>query len=150
MVHITLGQPEHGWLPVALTVEAFELALDVSDVPVNPLEELGQALRLVVQGGAGVVCWHLEPSWYQFRFAPGGKEVEFSVWTGPSYHQQDIELLYYKGTFDAVVLPFYRALKQFATRSFTDHDWPALDPEKLQRLTNLVHARKQTPPKDKH
>jgi hypothetical protein len=79
MVRVLFGQPEHGWLPLTLYLDAFELVLDVSDVPLNALEELCSSLRSVLTGGAASVWWHLEPTWYQFHFRPTSSEVVFSI-----------------------------------------------------------------------
>jgi hypothetical protein len=142
MVRILFGPPKHGWLPLTLYVDAFELALDVSDVPINPLEELCSSLRLVLKGGDASVWWHLEPTWYQFHFEPASSELVFSVWQCSSYQKAGLRIFQHTGNFDAIVLPFYRALKQFASHPTSEKDWPSIDKENLKHLTDLVRARK--------
>jgi hypothetical protein len=142
MVHVIFGQPEHGWLPLTLNVDAFELELDVSDVPINPLEELCNSLRLVLKGGEASVWWHLEPTWYQFHFEPRLDELLLSICRCSHYQQDGTKIFQYIGDFNSIILPFYRALKQFSSRSIPEQDWPTMDKEILGRLTDLVRARK--------
>jgi hypothetical protein len=40
---ISFGIPEHGWLSVFVSAPDFELELDASDAPVNPIEKLCEA-----------------------------------------------------------------------------------------------------------
>jgi len=39
-----LGIPQHGWLHVLVTIDKFRLEMDVSDVPVNPIDILMSSL----------------------------------------------------------------------------------------------------------
>jgi hypothetical protein len=144
MVRVLFGQPEHGWLPLTLQVDAFALTLDVSDVPVNPVEELCECLTLVLQGMEASVWWHLEPAWYRFQFAPTPQEVVFSIWKSASHHGAATNVLQHTGDVASVVLPFYRAVKQFTSRAIPEKNWPSIAPEKVNRLTRVVRARKVT------
>ena len=144
MVHVLFGQPEHGWLPLTLNVGEFVLELDVSDVPVNPVEELCECLGLVLQGVEASVWWHLEPAWYQFRFAPTPREVVFSIWTSASHQGAATNVLQHTGDVESVVLPFYRAFKHFTAREISEKHWPGIAPKKVSRLTEMVRARKAT------
>jgi hypothetical protein len=142
MVHLVFGQPEHGWLPLTLRVDEFELALDVSDVPINPLDELCNSLCLVLKGGEASVWWHLEPAWYQFHLEPKLSEVVLSIYQGSRYQRPDLKTFQYTGDFNSIILPLYRDLKQFVSLPTPESDWPSIDEGKLRELTALVRARK--------
>jgi hypothetical protein len=142
MVRVFFGQPQYGWLPLTLQVDAFELILEVSDVPINPLEELCSSLKVVLTGEEASVWWHLEPTWYQFHIEPTSSGVVFTIWQCASYQRPNLKIFQYTGTVDTIVVPFYRALKHFASRPTSEKDWPSLDKENLQHLTDLVRARK--------
>jgi hypothetical protein len=143
MVRLVLGQPAHGWLPLSLCVDAFELTLDVSDVPINPVEELCNCLYLVLKGGEASVWWHLEPTWYQFHLEPRLGKVLLSIWQAARYQRADVKVLQYTGDFNSLILPFYRALKQFISLPISEQDWPTIDEEKLRQLTELVRVQKR-------
>ncbi|RPD44381.1 hypothetical protein DNI29_22010 [Hymenobacter sediminis] len=142
MVRVLFGQPEHGWLPLTLSVDTFTLALDVSDVPTNPVEELCDCLTLVLQGMEASVWWHLEPTWYRFHFEPTPREVLFSIGKSASARGAATNVLQHTGNVESIVLPFYRAFKQFTSRAIAEEHWPTVDQEKVNRLTDVVRARK--------
>lgn len=52
---VEFGQPEHGWLPVTFKMGEFELAFHASDVSVNPLDSLCEALAVVPAGDSAKV-----------------------------------------------------------------------------------------------
>jgi hypothetical protein len=143
MVRLVFGQPAHGWLPLTLYIEAFELTLDVSDVPINPIEEFCNCLCLVLKGGEAAVWWHLEPTWYQFHFEPRLDKVVFSIWQAARYQRAETLIFQYAGDFASLILPFYRALKQFTSLPISEKDWPTIDQEKLRQLTELVRVQKR-------
>jgi hypothetical protein len=44
---------------------------------------------------------------------------------------------------EAVILPFWRALQKLNLADFNEENWYPLPLEKLEKLTNLIKARKQ-------
>jgi hypothetical protein len=127
---------------LTLQIDEFELALDVSDVPINPLDELCNSLCLVLKGSEASVWWHLEPAWYQFYLEPRLNEVVLSIYQAARYQRPDLKVFQYTGDFNSVILPLYQALKQFVSLPTPESDWPSIDAEKLRELSALVHARK--------
>ena len=111
MIQISLGIPEHGWLPLEFSADDFVLYLDVSDVPVNPLAELCSALIIAFQGGTSEVGWHLEPAWCFFRFEHTGQKIILRILNSDGFGKQTSEIFQTTGTVDTVLMPFYRALK---------------------------------------
>ena len=47
---ISFGQAHHGWLPTTLTYGDFKLEVDISDVPIDPMEQLCTALIQLLKG----------------------------------------------------------------------------------------------------
>jgi hypothetical protein len=133
---VRFGVPEHGWLPVYVKADDFELELDVSDVPVNPLEELCSALTLVLQGASAEVSWHLEPDWYYFQFDHNDELITLTI-SEYSYNVPGrTEIIRLTGSIALVVLPFYRALKSLVIPG--EEAWPAIEQAKLDKLTMLL------------
>jgi len=135
-ITVRFGVPEHGWLPVSINAGGFELQLDVSDVPVNPLEELCSALILVLQGMDAEVGWHLEPAWYYFRFSISDELITLIISEQSYWGTTKTEIIRLTGTMACVVLPFYRALKSLVVSS--EEAWPAIEQAKLDKLTMLA------------
>lgn len=120
----------------------YELDLDVSDVPVNPLDELCSALITILQGNAAEMGWYLEPTWYYFRFEISKEAITLVILYGEYYSSKTDEKLRVMGTFESLLLPIYRALKSFATTDY-GFDGPTISPVRIKQLTKLVKARKQ-------
>jgi len=142
MVTIRFGVPVHGWLPVEIDFGDFTLQLDASDVPVNPLDELCSALILVLQGASTEVGWHLEPAWCFLRFETTNNSVTLVVFESAAFKGKADEKLRVTSSVEELVLPWYRALKSFCTADY-GADWPATDVSGIEKLTQLVKARKK-------
>lgn len=65
-IGLTLGIPEHGWLPVRLQLNAFVIGCSVSNVLNDPLDELIGAVEscLASSGSGQRTCFWLEPDGY--------------------------------------------------------------------------------------
>jgi hypothetical protein len=59
---IIFGTPEHGWLSVDIISGDFKFNIDASDVPVNPLELLCDALLNLKTDNKAEAWWNLEPA----------------------------------------------------------------------------------------
>jgi hypothetical protein len=57
---IKFGQPKHGWLPVDLNHNDFELQFTASRVLVNPVDELISAILQITKGISTEIWWNLE------------------------------------------------------------------------------------------
>jgi hypothetical protein len=117
MVQFKFGLLEHGWLPVFFKTEDFTLELDASDVPVNPLDELCNALIAVMQGGTAEAGWHLEPVWYWFRFETFKETVSLSISENIWGHEK-LEKFRITDTLETIVWPFYKALKGISSLDY--------------------------------
>ncbi|WP_345236836.1 hypothetical protein [Hymenobacter saemangeumensis] len=124
-----------------IAADGLILELDVSDVPVNPLEELCSTLILALQGISARMGWHLEPAWCWLCFEWSGSTVTLIVLISDSFNSKAEERLRITGSVQELVLPWYRALKRFSSRSY-GADWPAIDASKIKKLTQVVQAWK--------
>ncbi|MFD2717489.1 hypothetical protein ACFST9_02110 [Hymenobacter monticola] len=141
MVQLTFGRPAHGWLPVDFQAEDYHLQLDVSDVPVNPLDELCSALINVAHGDSAEVNWHLEPAWYQFYFEPKADLITLTILASKRYGLKSEMEFSVTGTFESLVKPIYKALKSFVTTDY-GNNWPAVDFVRIKKLTEVIKSRK--------
>jgi len=142
MIQLAFGPPEYGWLPVHFQAQGFHLELDVSDGPVNPLENLCSALISVLQGKPGEMGWNLEPVWYWFRFEPEiDEQITLRICRAEKFSAEADEILQITGAFSTMLLPFYKVLEQNALVADEDN-WPIIDSDRMDKLTELISARK--------
>jgi hypothetical protein len=139
---IEFGKPHYNWLPVSLTAGDFILKFKASGVLDDPIAELVRCLLFVTQGIEASMTWWLEPQEYGFQFSvmPRG-DIQLCISERPEsgFSKQMFSL---NTSFEAVVLPFWRALRKLNPNDFTDVNWFPLPLEKLAKLTELIKARK--------
>jgi len=65
-IKIDFGEPEHGWLLMNFRYKDYALVLDISNVPVDPMFQLCDALIEINKGSTDThrIIWHLEPYCY--------------------------------------------------------------------------------------
>jgi hypothetical protein len=135
---IEFGEPEHGWLPVALMHGDFELKFEASDVPINPIDQLISGIRQISKGVDSEVWWHLEPAGYFFNFTQADDQYNLRISFAESY-RADRELVYEtQGNYEELILPFYRSIKIFFTRTIEFPHWPETDKNQIRTLTEIV------------
>jgi hypothetical protein len=138
---VEFGQPAHGWLPVTFKAGKFELAFYASDVPINPLDLLCEALAVVPAGASAKVMWHLEPLVYWFVFEQHKDGVMLEITEATSYNQPGTYLLQLTGSAQAVLRPFYKALTDFAGHKYSEPHWPALAASRLRPIGQLLRSQ---------
>ncbi len=138
------GEPENGWLPVELSLEGQILNLDVSDVPADPINCLILGLDRTITGLQDEIFFHLEPDGYFLCFECLAKDcfgfrLERSV---RDVAQLPSRTLIYErtGNKHEIVLPFWRAIKEFASHCYVEPAWPNIDNVALSKLTKLVKS----------
>ncbi|WP_426493172.1 hypothetical protein [Hymenobacter sp. 102] len=142
-IRVDFERPSHGWLPVKVIMNDFELTINASDVPINPIYLLYLAILDVVDGIASKVWWHLEPAGYYFDFTqpqPGLYRLVIS------YHSdsQVSEFMHEtKGSAADIILPFCRAIKNLNSYKYDEQDWPSLEGMQLNRLSNVMELLKR-------
>lgn len=143
-VKVEFGIPEHGWLFTYIAHREFKLELDISNVPLNPMVQLCDALIEISKGikEPTRVVWHLEPYCYYLQLEK--LEVDYKAiilesdeFGGPAELTKEIS-----GTFEEIVLPFYRAIKKFYAKTFRPPHWDELDSKRIEELTKLIKEKK--------
>ncbi|MDJ0366408.1 hypothetical protein QMK33_14715 [Hymenobacter sp. H14-R3] len=134
MITVNFGEPARGWLPITFRAGTFELVLDAADVPVNPLESLCEALAVVSAEGNAQVFWHLEPAECRFDFKNQAAEITLTLAERPTRTRPFTQIFQVTGTSKEMLMPFYRALAQFASHSYSEAHWPTLSKHKLVQL----------------
>lgn len=139
-IHLEFGAPEHGWLPTRFSYNDFNLELDISDVPVDPMVLLCDALIEITKGiqEPGPILWHLEPYCYYLQLNKTDTGYKASVlesdqFDGPARLAKEIT-----GTFVEIILPLYRSLRAFWSKSYKPPHWEELDPNRIKILTELI------------
>ncbi len=60
-IDIEFGVSEHGWLPMVFRYQDFELKLEISEVPLNPMAQLCDALIQINRGNNKTNPGYLAP-----------------------------------------------------------------------------------------
>ena len=137
------GEPKYGWLPVHIQVDDFELEMVASDVPVSPIALLQHAVWCVHEGREYEVWWHLEPESYYFEFTPmpdGMLEFVVSFARFDTTKRNRERLVRKVASKQAITIPFWRSIKELASRSFKNTDWPSIDHDDLDKLATLIKS----------
>ena len=135
-INFTLGKPINGWLNVRFKSGEVELKFEASNIPENPILELYQSLIFSMKGLESKVYWNLEPENYCFKFSP--KEQSFNL----TISENKKNIFSQDGSFESIILPFYRALKKFNSTEFKNENWTKLENGKIKQLTKLVAEKK--------
>lgn len=136
------GQPEHGWLPVELSLDGKILNLDVSDILADPINCLIVGLDRTITGSQDEIFFHLEPDGYFLCFQCLAKNYfrfrlersENSVGRPP----RRTVIFESAGNKQQIIVPFWRAIKEFASHCYVEPAWSTVDNEALSKLTKLV------------
>ena len=139
-ISVIFGTPEQGWLPVNINSSKYKLNIDVSDVPVNPIEILCDVL-LDVDTKKGEVWWNLEPEAVFFEFEKLAENYQLTIASAGSEESPRIVEMIIEGTFQDVVEPFITALVLFHSKPYDEKQWPSVDIRKINRL-QLFKTRK--------
>ncbi len=142
---IELGVPEYGWLPVKIAFGDFDLEFESSDVPANPIEQLIASLRSVIKGIKTEVWWHLEPEGYYFEFEKFSDEYRISISYAKSENSDRKMVFEIIGNSDSVIMPIYRAIKNFTHQPHDSQNWPQTDKIGLEKLTESIKQLRTTP-----
>ena len=137
----------HGWLWVSLTAPSFEDAFPASDVPLNSVQQLADALHCLLEyKEPEFVIWNSEPYETEFRFERQGDDVRLSVWGFPNDRRTGVigeEIGVMRAPWKLILEPFVLALKQLeADQKFrAEWDWP-LDTALVSRLSDAFPRRR--------
>jgi len=144
-IKIKFGEPSHGWLPVKISATDIALEFYASDVPSNPLSSLIDALFRILSGLKTEVWWYLEPRYYLFVF----EKDESSIYCLKVFYLLNLNsapeeiVLEARGDWSAIIVPFWRALREFYSHGYKEPHWPEIDVFKLANLTAIIEAKKK-------
>ena len=132
------GIPHNGWLPVTVTKDDFLLEFEASDVPTNPMGLLIPSLSRALSGFESEVWWHLEPTSYYFNFAPTATNqfsLSISVAEDDSPTSKHQIIFETSGNKDEIILPFWRAIKEFLSHNYSEPHWAETHQEGFKQFT---------------
>jgi hypothetical protein len=136
---IKLGTPHHGWLPVDIEATGEVLAIDASDVPVDPLDQLLDSVLLSKQGKESEVWWHLEPAGYNFAIKPQTEKVTIEISFAKSDMGKREFVCHFEISMNNYLAQVYQVLSSFYAKGFKDPHWPELrEPSRLEELGKLL------------
>ena len=141
-VKLTFTSPTHGWLPTRIELMNEVLEFVASDVPNNPIEELCSAVSSAAAGREGEVWWHLEPDGYFFEIsgANGGARLRI-LFSEHSISSPKIEVASVTGTKAEVLLPLWRALREFESFNTQEPHWPRIELVGLEELREILRDK---------
>lgn len=135
------GEPHAGWLPVELTCNDLRLEFEASHIPTNPIDSLLLGLDRAISGLETEICFNLEPDSYYLRFSPLAEPgYEFRIEYSEKDAQHRTPVLDMSGNTSEVILPFWRAVTEFASHSYAEPAWPKVDDFALSKLRKRVKA----------
>ena len=141
---IEFGVPEHGWLPTTFKFGDYQLELEISDVPLDPMVQLCDALIQINKGikEPNRIIWHLEPYCYYLQLMIVDGQYKVVILESDEFDSLSTATKEILGSFEAIILPLYRGLKKFWSQSFKKPHWDELNPKRIDELTNLIKETK--------
>lgn len=135
MIKITYEPPRQGWLRLSLQLAEKTIEIDASDVPNNPVQDLIDALAGAAHGHSTSVWWNLEPAGYFIYFQHVRNEVQLSIkYDDASKESRAHDIAMIQGSPAKILLPFWRFLRDFQSRSFTEPHWPDVNYDHIQQI----------------
>ncbi|MDB4945650.1 MAG: hypothetical protein JWP97_5184 [Labilithrix sp.] len=142
---VELDEPEHGWIGLTIQEDGEERIRCSASHIVDSLEQLVGALRSTIDSCVeSRVLWLEEPRELEMVFARRGDEVELRLASYSDHrHLREGrgEPLTFRGTSDAICLPFWRALRglqgKYSEAEFHER-WKR--PFPVRELDALTHA----------
>lgn len=80
---ISIDKPEHGWLPVRITMRGESFGFAASDVLNNPVQEMVDGVATLERGEPLKITWWLEPAVYELTTMAEGEGLRLSLHFGP-------------------------------------------------------------------
>jgi hypothetical protein len=142
LLKLSFAEPRNGWVLVSLSVGAKEIEFSASDVPNNPIEELVSAVFDVFGNREATVWWHLEPGGYYFEFSPAQDQLQLRVLFAEGSHrgQRRTEVASVRGSKPEILLPLWRALRQFQSFGAVEPHWPEVRYGMLETFGERLRA----------
>ncbi len=145
-LNIIFGIPDHGWLPTVLQYEDFRLEVEISDVPIDPMTQLCDALIQINKGIniSNRIIWHLEPYCYYLQLRKLDEKYMAIILASDEFDSPTKIVTEISGTFEEIIRPLYSALKKFWSKSFKPPHWVELDSKRIEELTKLIKEKSKS------
>jgi hypothetical protein len=132
LFRIDYEAPQHGWLPLRLWSPEKVIAIDASDVPNNPVQELINALDRVSDGMEAAVWFNLEPAGYFLHFKRDNDQVSLRLdYAADGKKHLAASVFALEGSALDVLMPFWRFLRKFESHGYQEPHWPGVDYTRL-------------------
>jgi hypothetical protein len=127
IIHISIGTPQHGWLPVIFRNKDISLDLHALNVLNDPIEQLYNVIINLKHEEERQVIWWLEPGAYILGFKRENQNVTLRISEKKDLNvesSEELVLTVITGNNKEIINPFFVALKDFVSKDFAENDWP--------------------------
>ena len=143
---LTYGIPIAGWLPCLLRIGDFKLETTLSNIPSDPMAAM---LNTLIQLHKGInitdrIIWHEEPTCHYLQFSKVELGYSLQISKSDKYDGPASLVYEFTGTYNQLILPFYRALKAFNTLDLSQTGWLELKKGRVAELTQWVKEMKNS------
>jgi hypothetical protein len=122
---ITFGTPGHGWLPVEFKAGSINLRFGASAILNEPLEEIYNSIKRLLDHKTGEVTWWLEPHTYFFYFERTGiKDFRLTISEASHIDKPKQQLVILDGSYKELIAPMRKALLDFCDLDYDKKHWP--------------------------
>lgn len=117
--------PRHGWLPVRFTTGSVDLQFAASNVLNDPLAELYNSIKRLLNNKTGEVTWWLEPYTYFFYFERiGPNDFRLTISEASDMDDEREQLAVLNGSYKQLIAPMRKALLEFCDFEYEKTHWP--------------------------
>jgi len=140
-IKLKFGVPEHGWLSLNLKCEDYELVLDISDFPNNPVDDLRSAIMILSQSkfnGTQEIPLNLEPVYYYFLITTQNDNLNIVISHSDNSGKGKQIVQSINGTYSEILMPIYRALMDFYSFNYKEPHWPKTEGKLIEKLKDSI------------
>jgi hypothetical protein len=139
---VRFGKPEKGSITVDIKSMEQQLLFIASSIPYNSFFELVDALIVLINGySETIVRWNTEPIEYEFNLSRNNDEITLEVVRFPDSRkiQSQGEVVFrINDSYELIVLPFWRALRQMEFCDNFEEQWGRTWPKREMMLLNKL------------
>jgi hypothetical protein len=138
-VRFSFSSPSNGWLPIRIQLGDTVTEFVASDVPNNPIEELCNAVASTASGRDSKVWWNLEPDGYFFELSNTEEQIQLRLFFAKNSEEgSKSEIASATGSKPEILLPLWRALRQFESLQAQEPHWPSTHLAGLNELRDVL------------
>lgn len=142
-IKLKFGKPNHGWLLTNLKCKDYELELDISNVPNDPVDDLRSAIMTLSLPNYQAwepqeIILHLEPACYYLLIERKNDEFNVLISKSKDYDSKRYPLQVIRGNYDEVLMPIYRGLMEFYSFGYEPPHWRKNDDKLIDKLKKHI------------